>query len=758
MIRALVCLAALAGLAAAEEIRVAGLRAPAEILVDRWGVPHIYARNADDGFFVQGFNAARDRLFQIDLWRRRGLGQLAEAFGARYVEQDRAARLFLYRGDMEREWAAYGPLARRMAEAFAAGVNAYIQWVEEAEQERLPPEFRWMDYRPARWAAEDVVRIRSHGLTGNLTGEVARARVLCAGGAEHGARYDQVRRKLEPAWEIRLPEGLDPCLPEDVLAVYRLATEAVRFGEAAGSNNWAIAPSKSATGRAVMASDPHRAYSTPSLRYIVHVSTPEMDFIGGGEPALPGVSIGHNGRVAFGLTRFYIDQEDLYVYELDPEDRRRYRYGDGWERMRAVRETIRVKGAETVEAELAFTRHGPVIWEDGRRAYAVRSAWAEPGTAAYFGSASYAAARSYDEFRAGVGRALMPGLNYVYADVEGNIGWVAGGLAPVRRNWDGLLPVPGDGRYEWAGFWEGADLPWSFNPERQYVATANEMNLPADYPAAERKLGFEWVNPSRQQRIEEVLGPKAKVTLEDSMRLQNDITSLPARRLTALLQALSSKDSRTRKALALLRKWDGVESADSGAAALFEVWVSRHLGPAFVRAVLPAAVADVVRTPDMASMLEALEQGLVEERDALLLRTLGAAYRETARLLGSREKTWAWGRLHHNFPAHPLLEAVNGEARRRLQVGPFPKSGGPFTPNQSGYRATDFRQTGGASFRVVVDVGAWDESRAVNHPGQSGNPDDPHYRDLAEMWGRGDYFPLLYSREAVEKATDGGLC
>ncbi len=742
----------------AEEIPVGGLKQRAEILVDRWGVPHIYAKDFDDAFFAQGFNAARDRLFQIDLWRRRGLGELAEVLGPQYVEQDKAARLFLYRGDTEKEWIVYGPEAKRMATAFVAGINAYIDWLATASN-RVPVEFGLLGYSPARWTASDVVRIRSHGLTGNLTSEVARANVICKTGTGHGPKYDQIRVGLQPKWEIRVPDGLDACLPEGVLNVFSLATQAVGFrgassaGHDEGSNNWAIAPSKSATGRAMLASDPHRAYSTPSLRYIAHVSAPGLDIIGGGEPSLPGISIGHNGSIAFGLTRFYIDQEDLYVYELNPADERQYRYRGGWEPARLVRETIRVKGAPSVEAELRFTRHGPVIWSDKRRAYAVRSGWLEPGMASYFGSASYMMSKDYEEFREGIGRSLSPGLNYVYADVKGNIGWVVGGLAPIRPNWDGLLPVPGDGRYEWAGFWRGNQLPFERNPPRGYIATANQMNLPEGYPFEQRKLGFEWANVARYARIDSVLKSLPKVTLADSMRLQNDITSIPARRLVALLAPLKSSDETAKAALGLLRGWDGTERADSPQAALAEVWMSTHLGRAFLRAVLPEIAAEVIRSPDVGVMLDALESGAVRDTDKLLLSTLAAAYSDTQRRLGPDAKKWQWGRLHHSLPAHPLLETVDGSLRTRLQVGPFPKSGGPYTPNQSAYRPTDFRQTNGASFRVVMDVGNWDDSRAVNFPGQSGNPDDPHYRDLAKLWLQGEYFPLLYTRASVEKAA-----
>lgn len=734
----------------AETVRVNGLKHPVEILVDRWGVPHVYAKDFDDAFFGQGFNAARDRLFQIDLWRRRGLGELSEMLGPKYVEQDKAARLFLYRGDMEEEWAAYGPKAKQMASAFAAGINAYVDWLGR-EPGRLPKEFKLLGYRPTTWLPSDIVRIRSHGLTGNLTSEVARANVICATGRENGPKYDQFRVRLQPQWEIRLPDGLDPCLPAGVLATFSLASQGVRFSgqlpadDGDGSNNWTIAPSKSATGRAIVASDPHRAYSTPSLRYIAHLSAPGLDVIGAGEPFLPGISIGHNGAAAFGLTRFYIDQEDLYIYELNPANTRQYRYGKDWETMRVARETIRVKGAPPVEAELAFTRHGPVIYADARRAYAVRSGWFQPGTAAYFGSASYMFAKNSGEFRSGIARSLAPGLNYVYADVKGAIAWIVGGLAPVRPNWDGLLPVPGDGRYEWAGFWRGDQLPSVSNPREGYFSTSNEMNLPQAYPHEQRKLGFEWSNVSRHERIDSVLRSLPKVSLEDSMKLQNDITSIPARRLVALLAPLRANNQKTEAALALLRGWNGVESTDSPQAALAEIWISRYLGKAFLASALPKSAAEAIRSADVGMMLDTLENGTTPDRETLLLNTLTAAYVETERLLGANSSQWQWGKLHHSLLMHPLLKSA--------QVGPFPKSGSPFTPNQSGYRLTDFQQTTGPSFRVVMDVGAWDNSRAVNYPGQSGDPASRHYRDLATMWLNGEYFPLLYTRSAVEKAT-----
>ncbi|MBS0376571.1 MAG: penicillin acylase family protein [Proteobacteria bacterium] len=768
---------ALAEGAPAETVVVPGLRAPVEILVDHWGVPHLYARNEPDLYLAQGWNAARDRLFQIDLWRRRGLGELAAVFGKDYVDDDRAARLFLYRGDLRAEWAAYGGETRAAVEHFVAGINAYVDALRE-HPERLPREFRLFGYAPARWTAEDLVRIRTHGLSRNVESEVARAQVACRG----DVAQDRVRAPLAPAWKTEVPAGLDPCLPRDVLKVFTLATrdfrldtpasppraaELARGGEAfEGSNNWAIAPAKSATGRPILANDPHRAYVQPSIRYLVGLDAPSLHAIGANQPMIPGISLGHNDSVAFGYTIFPIDQEDLYVYELDPARPDAYRYRGRPEAIRVIRESIAVRDSAPVPVELEFTRHGPLIYSEPakHRAYAIRTAWLEPGTSVYLGAIGYLKARSLREFERAVARWRTPSLNHLYADTHGTIAWLPAGLAPRRPNWDGLLPVPGDGRYEWRGFWSRSDLPRRVNPREGYLTTSNEMNLPADYPYARRKLGFEWTAQWRHLRIDSVLASLPAVSIEDAERLQNDQVSLPARRITAALRELRPADADARAALALLGRWDGTAAADSPAAALYETWFTRHLRAAVKNALLDPAVAPAVDAAHVDVVVELIEhpeawlgEHARERRDALVVTTLGAAWRELLTHLGPEPARWRWDALHHNLSEHPFSPALDERERARFNVGPLPVGGDPYVPSQAAYRAADFQDVAGPSVRVVLDVGNWDGSVAINHPGQSGDPDDVHYRDLAELWRRGEYFPLLYSRAAVERATERTL-
>ncbi len=504
-------------------------------------------------------------------------------------------------------------------------MNEYVEIVER-EPSMLPVEFELMDYSPSRWSPEDVVRIRAHGLYANVKSEVRRALLL----REHGPEADAFRKKLEPEREIEVPEGLDlDLIPENVLEVYELATKQIEFGESGdssggrmeGSNNWVVSPERTATGRPILANDPHRTVSVPSLRYAAHLVSPGMDVIGAGEPFLPGISIGHNKDIAFGLTIFSIDHEDLYVYETNPENPDEYRYRDGWESMKVESQEILVRSSSPEEATLKFTRHGPVIYEDATSgvAFAVRAAWLEPGMSPYLGSLGYMNASSWGEFTGAMKNWGSPGENQVYADTDGNIGWHAGGRVPVRPNWDGLLPVPGDGRYEWEGFLEAGELPSKLNPSRGWFSSANEMNLPDDYPAEERKVGFEWYEPFRARRIEEVLEGNPASTVEDSVSLQTDSLSIPARKLVPLLSGLESEDAATNSALDLLRNWDFQLAPDSSAATLFELWFGDELRQTILDRVLSREARERILTDDepgdsrpILAILERPDERLVE--------------------------------------------------------------------------------------------------------------------------------------------------
>lgn len=766
-----------------QEWQVAGLLAPADVIVDHWGLAHIFASSPNDAFFLQGYNAARDRLWQIDLWRKRGLGLLAKSLGPAYIGQDRAARLFLFRGDMRAEWSAYAPDSRSWVESFTQGINAYVAEVR-AGQKPLPIEFKLTGSEPEAWQADDVLRIRSHALVGNVASEVARARIVCAGGLD----ADILHRKLEPVGHrLIVPKGLNPCeVPADVLKDYLLATKAVEFNTLSpgkkhadtsaesllrsaieqqageGSNNWVVSPSRTATGRAQLANDPHRQLGVPSLRYVVALSAPGLHVIGAGEPALPGVSFGHNDDIAFGLTIFPIDQEDLYVYELKPTDPLSYRYKRGWEKMRVVHETMEVRGEADRPIELLFTRHGPVLKQDiaKRRAFAMRTVWNEPGLAGYFGSSRLLMAKDWDQFKAASNAWGAPPLNLVYADTHGNIGWAAAGRTPVRRNWDGLMPVPGDGRYEWQGFQGNDVLPSLYNPSQGFFATANEMNLPQGYPNERNRIAFEWADRSRIDRINELLRGNDKLSLADSMSIQTDTVSVQSRRAVALLDLLPAHGGEADQAVALLRAWDHDETTSSAAAAIYEVWATKYLGAATVAKATPADARQLVEHGQLEAVIGFLEhpdrlgESAASVREAILLESLNSALAELRQRLGADMSTWSWGRLHHATFEPAVADLADAQLRAQMTVGPLETPGSSSSPRAQSYRTSDFAVVSGASVRMVLDVGAWDNSVFINSPGQSDDPMSAHYRDLFPLWAQGAYVPLRFSRTAVESDAE----
>jgi penicillin amidase len=768
-----------------ETLTLSGLDAEATIRIDRWGVPHIKAASEKDLFFVQGFNAARDRLWQLDLWRKRGLGLLAADFGPGYLAQDHAARHFLYRGDMAPEWISYAPDTQLICTAFVAGINAYIDLCG-TQPERLPPEFTIFGTRPAQWQPADVVRIRSHALTRNGLSEILRANIMTLA----DAKTDLMRFELDPPVDPKPAEGILPAdIPLAATRLFKLATAPVTFETARlaatlddiwkwtevtdlgdivqrvaeeGSNNWAVHGSRTETGRPILASDPHRAHAVPSLRYLVHLQAPGFNAIGTGEPTAPGISLGHNEKLSFGLTIFGADQEDIYVYETKEGDAEHYRYGGGWEAIRRMGEQFAVKGHPEQRLTLSFTRHGPILHEDPakRQVIAMRSVWLSPGSAAYLGSLSYMRSASVAAFSETLSAWGTPSVNHVSADVDGNIGWFTAGFTPVRHNWEGLLPVPGDGSHEWDGFLPADQLPRSYNPPEGFVASANEMNLPKHPDPAAPSIGHEWAEVSRAQRIKSVLAADPKHTLGGSMRLQTDTYSRPAATLCSLLQRITAGqplDDTQAEGLALLQGWDYRLEAVGAAAALFEVWWMKHLRPALLAHFAPNPIVRQLLLPgDVDRMLALLtepgDHWDPAERDTMLLSTFSAGFRDCRERLGTDPGLWQWGKLHRALFEHAANRVKSG-GQGQWNVGPLPMGGSRSTLMHAGYRMSDFGVNAGASVRLVMDVGDWDNSVCINAPGQSGDPRSSHYGDLAQPWSKGEYVPLLFSDAAIDGET-----
>jgi len=748
-----------------------GLDQSVEILRDRWGVPHIFAKNTNDLFFAQGYITANDRLFQLDLWRRIGAGKLSEVLGPNYIARDRIARLVRYRGNWDDEWNSYSPDTKQIATSFVNGINAYIRSLHG----KRPEEFRLAGFDPGLWVPEDVVsRVAGLAMTGNVLQEVNRAQLV----SRLGIPTVELLSPPDPPAPFVIPHGLDLAdIHSEILRDYTAAIGPIRFPGQQGSNNWVVDGTMSKTGKPLLANDPHRAIQLPSLRKTVHLVAPGWDVIGAGEPALPGVALGHNDNVAFGFTIVGIDQQDLYVEKVNPNDPAEYLYRGKWLKFTMQHEVLLVRGAgsdnETVgseapspeELDLKFTIHGPVIHEDPERhrAYALKWVGEGPGTAGYLPGIALSRAQNWTEFQAAAARYKVPSENLVYADRQGDIGWIAAGLAPIRNGWEGLFPVPGDtGAYEWTGFLPPNQHPFSLNPKEHYIATANNNILPHAY---NHELSHYWSSPERYQRIVEMLGQQKKFDVDDFERMQQDTVSLVARDFVALLKDWNPPEgSQGAQIRSEMLDWDGNIALNSRQALIYEIWI-RQLSSKLSAKVLPFP-----RTNPRA-VLAGLKN--IPQLNELLSLSLKEALADIDRRLGPDESRWQWGSLHKVFFRHPLNLTANpqgpsggppplgldAETLHREQLldsfdlKPVSRPGDGNTVNATAF-GPNYSEAFGASFREILDVSDWDRSVVTNTPGESGNPGDKHYADLVSPWSRGEYHPLPFSRKAVEEATE----
>jgi len=774
-------------------LEIEGLKEPVEIIIDEWGVAHIYAENEEDLFFAQGYNAARDRLFQFEVWRRQTNGTVAEITGLKDLKRDIGTRLFQFRGDMTREMNHYHPRGESIITSYVAGVNAYIEETEK-NPELLPIQFELLGIKPGKWTPETVIS-RHQGLLGNINAELRYARQVDLMGEEKVKELNNFHPFGEP--NITLDDKIDgSLLHDDILEIHNAFRRPVRFSpddiiasnargsmedyeeyaealnetlkreeelekENIGSNNWVVSGELTQSEHPIMANDPHRAQAVPALRYIVHLNAPGWNVIGAGEPEIPGVSIGHNEYGAWGLTVFSVDGEDLYVYETNPDNPAQYKYKGDWEDMRIIDDTINVKNEEAVDVELKYTRHGPVVYEDEENnvAYAVRAAWMEIGGAPYLASLRMDQATNWEEFREACSFSHIPGENMLWADKEGNIGWQAVGISPIRQNWSGLVPVPGDGSYEWDGYLPIKALPNTYNPDSGYFGTANSSLTPKDYPYRDEAIGWSWADPYRWARVNEVLASGRKFSMMDMMKLQTDYLSIPARTLVPLLEGLSPEDQSVEDVRQMLLDWDYVLNKNSVEAGIYVAW-ERQIQRDMADLLIPERGKEVMSFVGMKKTIDRLmvPDGVfgsnpMTGRDEFLLTSLETAIQELNERLGNDMNMWQYGQeeYKHVLLRSPLSGAVNEEIREKLEVGPLPRGGNSYTVGSTG---SNNNQTSGASFRIVLDLEDWDKGVAMNNPGQSDDPDSKYYDNLFEQWANDKFFPLFFSRNKIESVAD----
>lgn len=767
-----------------ESLTIAGLTQPVEIIKDRWGISHIYAKNEPDLFFAQGFNAARDRLFQLELWRRQATGTVAEILGPRELKRDIGNRLFQYRGDMKQELDWYHPRSAAIIEAFSKGVNAYIDQTER-NPALLTPEFKMLGIKPGRWTSAIVIS-RFNGLLINIDQEMNTALAVRTLGADK-VKSLQYYQPANP--NLAIDPAIDASLlsknilelynayrapltfsPDQLLAGYRSSKPATKVASIIptqqelsdqradmGSNNWVVSGRLTESGMPMVAGDPHRVQKVPSLRYWVHLNAPGWNVIGAGEPSIPGVSYGHNDHGAWGYTIYGADTEDLYVYDINPANPLQYKYAKGWEAMKVAQETIPVKGRAAEKVDLKYTRHGPVIFEDKvhNKAYAVRAAWLEPGGAPYLGSLRINQAQNWTQFQEAVSHARIPALNWVWGDRLGDIGYNAAVVAPRRRNFSGLVPVPGDGRYEWDGFLPVRDLPNVLNPAKGFYHTSNEYQIPPGYKHLEA-VHHVWTDAYRGRAVAEVLGASKKFSVADMTILQNYELSIPARSIVPLLRDIAIPNAVSRQAAERLLRWDFLLDKDLVEAGIYELF-QRRLMENVRDTIVPTAAKDYISTPMtriIASLMApdgSFGSDPIAGRNGVLVKSLDQATADLTKRFGPDMTKWKLGAYHYARIQHPMTDALRPELKARFDVGNLPRGGDAYTLTATGGGDA---QTGGASFKIVSDTYDWDNSVGLNNPGQSGDVNDPHYRDLYELWARGKYFPIFFSRPKVESVAE----
>jgi penicillin amidase len=748
---------------------VFGIESNVEILRDRWGVPHIFANNQNDLFFAQGFVHGQDRLWQMELGLRMAKGTLSELFGKRALDTDRVIRTFGWSGLGRKDLELFDDGTRRMIEAYARGVNA----AAECSTKR-PVEFSLLGCRPSQWSPEDVTafsRLMIWKLSSSWYGELVQARIRKVVGEERAKELEFEHFAGNP---FTLPKGIE----FNVLDPDKTFGAGPFLQRGGGSNAWALSSGKTTTAGPLLCNDMHLYIGIPSLWYEVHLSGGGMNVSGVSLPGLPMVMVGHNEKIAWGITMAYTDCEDLFIEQTDPNDPSRYMFRGEWREAERREERIAAKGAKTPHVEtVRATHHGPVISaiEDcGNQSVAVSSMALRPGPSLR-GWRLLNRAGNWDDFSEAVRCIESPQLNIVYADVEGNIGYWTSGKVPVRAQGNGTVPVPGwTGEHEWTGHVPFDEMPHALNPEQGYIVNCNQKMVPPDYP---HFLGATFFNGFRAKRVVDSIEEKERLSVGDCSRIQRDLKSLPGSIFADHLRKLETDEPDIMRARGILAGWDGQLLAESVPACLYEV-ISNHflynlvapkLGDKTTRQLLGEGFHPILqggselwghKTDILLRMLDRPNSWWVREAgglEALLARSVKEAFAWLRRRLGPDIRSWRWGRIHYLVVAHPF-------GRRRpfdvvFNRGPYPMGGDTDTPLQTGTSPSS--PYGGIkaapSHRQIIDLHNLSKSLMIHPPGQSGQLGSPHYDDLLEPWLAGEYHPMLWAREEIESACEARL-
>ncbi len=774
------------------QITLGGLQAPVEVLRDAAGVPHIYADNVHDLFMAQGYMHAQDRFYQMDVWRHTTAGRLSEMFGKATLEDDRFLRTMGWHRVAEQEYAQLDADTRAALDAYTEGVNAYLNGRAPMAVHNAYAVLALTGYSPAAlepWTAADSLawaKAMSWDLGSNARDELQRVRLARAIGAERAADL-----LLDPAADIPviLPEPMfdasGPGLPR--------AVQSGGTGEGIGSNNWVLGGSRTTTGAPILANDPHLGIQMPSIWYLNGLHCRQLsvdcpyDVTGYSFAGDPGVIIGHNQRIAWGVTNNYPDVQDLFIERFDPADPLRVEVNGAFEPLTTRDEVIQIKGGTSETITVRTSRNGPLIeavWGPARKAFeeqaqvgdvtlgtgyglAMRWTALEPGRL-FQAVLKLNRASNWDEFRAALRDWTVPSQNVIYADVDGNIGYQMPGMVPQRRGGDGSQPVPGwVDDYQWDGYLPFEALPYTFNPSQGYVATANQPVLsPAD---AGHFVGAGFDQGYRAARINAMIQAKPTLSPDDVAAIQGDNYNASAAALVPTLTALTFDDAKLTAAQESLRTWDYQMHMDSQPAAIYIAVFNAVLTDVF----RPGVPEDYWLRGNSAAF-SALIKILGDPanawwgpagRDAALEKAFAEGYADLEQRLGANADAWRYGALHTST----FREAtVGGSGIAPIEAlfnrGPFPTSGWGSIVNATGSnlscygRSEDpcenpYAVTTVPSMRMILDVTNWDAGRMIHTTGQSGHPLSPHYIDMADPWRLIQFNAAPFSRPAVEAAT-----
>lgn len=765
-------------------IQVDGLQDEVTVVRESWGIPHIYASNPHDLFFAQGYVHAQDRFWQMEFWRRIGAGRLSEILGESALDQDRFIRTVGWHRAAARELEAMDEETLTVLEAYAEGVNAYIS----SHQRRLGLEFTALGltgarFEPEPWTPLDTIswgKVMAWDLSGNRSDELLRAQIAAKLGTSAVDTLVPAYPDDRPVIVPSLTEASLQAVPEAAFTPHALGT-----GGVLGSNNWVVAGERTETGMPILANDPHLGIQMPSIWYEIGLHCepvgPDCPYnvVGASFASTPGVIIGHNDHIAWGVTNLGPDVQDLFIEKVNPENPNQYAYQGEWYDMKIVREEIEVAGRdEPLVMDVRITRHGPIIndvvggteemWDFGWQPLAFSWTALQPGSLMR-SVILLDRASNWEEFREALSYWDAPSQNFGYADVEGNIGYQAPGRIPIRAAGDGAMPVPGwTGEYEWVDTIPFDELPRAFNPEEGYIVTANNAVVDESY---EYLLTKDWAPGYRAQRIVELIEADTSLSLADMQAIQGNHSPVWAEEVLSYLLVLPSADAspRAAKALEMLREWDGRAVRDSAGAAIFEAFRLQLIDNTFGDE-LGAQLLERARPTAMDALLDLLPEEDspwfddvttpdVETRDEVLMQALEEAVEELTTTLGRNMSRWQWGELHTaTFENQSLGQSGIGLAERVFNRGPFPVDGTVATVNQEGYSFSEpYGVTTLSSYRQVIDMNDFTRSVSMHTTGQSGHPFHHHYDDMIDSWRDIGYHPMLWERENVEADAEGVL-